>query len=263
MTLTGQSRPQLAVLSEDFPKVRNEGANELSELINYIVTLLNLKVEDSEEEKGKMDMQMLLVGDLIRTEFGSLTIPEIKTAFRMYVSKQLPVKVFRILDCISVGEVLTAFIDYRNESLRVYDEKKRAMKEQSQLPEVSKSQKQELVKSGIIRVFNEYKETKVLPEPNAWIFDELYERGLIKGGTTPALQAYYQKKYEQAQQEIETELKQQNIESPAHLREVKTEIEKVITGQSDKVIIRTKSIILKEYFDKLLNNNETIEKYLK
>lgn len=262
-TSIGQSRPQLAVINEDYPKVRTEGANELSELINYIVTLLNLKIDDSEAEREKMDMQMLLVGDLIRTEFGSLTIPEIKTAFKMYVSKQLPVKVFRILDCISVGEILTAFTDYRNENLRVYDEKKRAMKEQSQLPEISESQKQELVKSGVIRVFSEYKETKSLPEPNAWVFDELYERGLIKGGTTPALQAYYQKKYEQAQHEVEGELSQVKIETPAQSKEIKAEIERIQTGQSDKVILKTKSIILKEYFDKLLNNNEEIETYLK
>ncbi len=83
-----------------------------------------MKVSNEDEEKD-MQIQMLVVKDFVTSKFGSLTIPEIKEAFKMYVAKEFPqIKVFRLLDCVSVGEVLDAYIDFRNESLRVYTGKK-------------------------------------------------------------------------------------------------------------------------------------------
>ena len=126
LTLIAQlPRPNLAVLNEDFPKVKNTDAREVSGLINYIIGVLNIKTFDDADEIKKMNVQMLLVGDLIRSKFGNLTIPEIKEAFKMYVSKELDLKVFRMLDCIAVGEVLTAYTDFRNQILQVYESKKR------------------------------------------------------------------------------------------------------------------------------------------
>lgn len=258
------NRPALAVINEDFPKVRNVDDIGVSGLLNYILALLNIKSPTDPQEIANMDIQMLLVGDLIRTEYGTLTIPEIKTAFKMYVSKQLEgVKVFRILDCISVGEVLTAFIEHRNESLRVYSEKKRTLTEKSMLPQVTDSEKLEILNAGIIRVFSEYSETKTMPEPNAYIFDELYQRKIIKEASTPTLQMYYQSKYDQAKNEIKAELKNEPAQSPNDLRNIRAELEKLESGQSGKVEIRTKRIILSEYFDKLIKNNDYVENFLK
>lgn len=137
--MTGLSRPTLAVLNEDYPKVKNiESKQEINGLINFLITILNIKIS-SEEEKLQLDKQMALIFDLIKTKFGSLTVPEIKEAFKMYVAKEFEdIKVFRMLDCIVVGEILTAFVNFRNESLRVYDSKK-----QSLLSEASPSTKNE------------------------------------------------------------------------------------------------------------------------
>ena len=102
-----QNRPAIAVLNEDFQKLRESNANDLSALINYIIIILNIKVEDSKEEIQRMNQQMVMVGDFLRTKFGHLTIPEIKEAFKMYLAREFPnIKVFRILDCPSIGEVL-------------------------------------------------------------------------------------------------------------------------------------------------------------
>lgn len=89
--------------------------------------MMNIKVSNDTEKKD-LQIQMLVVMDFIKSKFGNLTIPEIKEAFKMYVAREFPeIKVFRILDCVSVGEVLDAYKSFRNESLRVYSQKKTAL----------------------------------------------------------------------------------------------------------------------------------------
>lgn len=123
-----QNRPALAILNEDYPKVKNTTANDLSDLINYLINILNIQRPSNEDTVREMNQQMLLVGDLIRTKFGYLTIPEIKEAFKMYVSREFPqIKVFRLLDCVSIGDVLFAYTEFRSESLKIYSEKKQAL----------------------------------------------------------------------------------------------------------------------------------------
>jgi hypothetical protein len=265
LTSTGQSnRPHLAVINEDYPKIRDTNANDLSGLINHIIALLNIQKFNSPEEIQRMDEQMLLVGDLLRTEFGKLTIPEVKMAFKMYVTRQFPnLKVFRLLDCIAIGELLSTFIEYRNESLRTYDHKKQVM--QQAIPEMSDSQKLEIATKGIIRIFSVYKATGELPEPCAWVFDDLHERKIIRDAATPAEQMYYQKQYNKALQEVNAELtKAKSINPLDHVinREVKAEIEKVLQGNSEKVTLRCKKLILADYFTKLVKENTDIQSVL-
>jgi hypothetical protein len=127
------SKPTLAKLNEDYPKVKNIIiASDIEDLMNFLIRILNIKISN-QEDQDNLDFQMPLILDFIKTKFGTLTIPEIKEAFKMYVAKEFEdIKVFRMLDCIVVGEILTAFINFRNDSLRVYDDKKRNLLE---LPE--------------------------------------------------------------------------------------------------------------------------------
>ena len=94
--------------------------------MNYLIRILNIKTANIEDQEN-LDFQMPIILDFIKTKFGSLTIPEIQEAFKMYVAKEFDLKVFRMFDCVAVGEILTAFLNYRNESLRIYDDKKRKL----------------------------------------------------------------------------------------------------------------------------------------
>lgn len=154
--MTELSRPTLAVLNEDFPKVRSiQAKEEINGLLNFLITILNIKVS-SDDEKLQLDKQMILIFDLIKTKYGSLTVPEIKEAFKMYVSKEFPeIKVFRMLDCIVVGEILTAFTDFRNESLRVYDAKKQSLLNKPS--EISEEEKQAIRNDFLMLIFEDLK----------------------------------------------------------------------------------------------------------
>lgn len=123
--------------------------------MNFLIRILNIKVSN-EEEQDNMDFQMPLILDFIKSKFGTLTIPEIKEAFKMYVANEFAdIKVFRMLDCIVVGEILTAFTNFRNDSLRVYDDKKRLLLAEAE-PK-SEEQKKQIRNDFLKQIFEDLK----------------------------------------------------------------------------------------------------------
>lgn len=95
----------------------------------------------------------------------------------MFVSGEFPeLKVFRILDCIVVADVLNAFKEFRNDSLRTYDFKKQNLLQQSQTmtEEEKNKNREELLQN----VFNDLKVAGF--SSDAWLlYDELDKNGLI------------------------------------------------------------------------------------
>ena len=248
--MTELSRPTLAILSEDYPKVKNiESKQEINGLLNFLITILNIKTS-SEDDQRELDKQMVLVFDLIKTKFGSLTAPEIKEAFKMYVSKSFPdIKVFRLLDCISVGEVLSAYTDFRAETLRSYSQKKTMF--QNQLPEMTDQAKEEIIKSGVNRVFIEYQETKKVQDNTEYLFDFLIEKSVIKNGNNPKIVEYYQSKLKEGEDLVKKELLNQMGSSDTTIRKKAIEDFKELNlGNNTKSMIKAKRIILIEFFDK-------------
>lgn len=206
------------------------------------------------------------INKMILSTYSDLTLEEIYKAFEMerygvYEAKNEHYGLFNA--------------DYVSAVLKKYRKWKQDVKFQHNIgpaqlpPQISETEKQQILLSGIVRVFNEYSETKVLPDPNAYIFDALYEKSLIRDAETPGEHEYYQKQYAKAKKLVEAEIKnaKNDISSSAtistyHKRAYKEEISKILEGKSDKVIIRCKSLILQDYFDKLIKQGVTIETVL-
>jgi hypothetical protein len=256
LALIGLSRPTLAILNEDHPKVKNiESKQETNELLNFLITILNIKVSSKEEEL-QLDKQMILIFDLIKTKFGNLTIPEIKEAFKMYVAKEFAdVKVFRLLDCVSVGEVLTAYIDFRNESLRVYDSKKRALIEAP--PEVSEIQKNEIRERFLKSIFDELTEKGF--SQNAWhLFEKLELSGKIKI-TAEDKKALYLKQLRNYEIEEKAEIRgKYTTNSKAFLRDLEDKIKG--KGTIGSVVNRCRSITASNFLMKHISDFENFKK---
>jgi len=138
---------------------------------------MNIKVSN-ENEKRDLQVQMLVIMDFIKTKFGNLTIPEVQEAFKMYVAREFSeIKVFRILDCVSVGEVLDAYKTFRNESLMVYSRKKSDLLNAPK--EVTEEQKQKIREEFLKSLFDDLKTEKF--STDAWLlFEELEVSGKIK-----------------------------------------------------------------------------------
>jgi len=236
-------------LSEDNQKVRVSGANEISSLINYLITLLNIKADPSEQ--NYLNNQMLVVGELIITKFGELTIPEIKEAFRMYVAREFAdIKPFRLLDAIAVGEVLNAFREYKRESLHVYNQKKIAMlPEQTEITESEKSEIRKQWKEDFMKRFENKERTD-----DAWLmYNELISDGL------KVLDERKKQLYISESKRYLEELKSKTITQPSlqTKQAYKEAVEKLSKNDTNGYITnRCKTILVLEYLEKL----ETIKK---
>lgn len=237
----------LAILNEDYPKVKTiESKQEINGLINFLITIINIKVS-SEEEKLQLDKQMVLIFDLIKTKFGSLTVPEIKEAFKMFIAKEFPeLKVFRILDCVVVADVLNAYKEFRNESLRAYDVKKQNLLEQPKpmSKEDIKKNQEDLLKI----VFDDLKETGI--SLDAWL---LYENLEINGMISIS-KAQKKEMYAQQAQIYLVELVQETTQRYFHsaktvIEDARNKIEKgkVIGSVANKCKSIVVSNILKNY----------------
>lgn len=230
LALKDSSRPMLAKLNEDFPKFRDVIAlNEIEGLINFLLTLLNIKVSN-ESEKIQLDNQMALIIDLVRTKFGSLTIPEIKEAFKMYVAKEFPeLKTFRILDSITVGEVLTAYTNYRNDFLRIYDQKNKIAN--TPVVEISDEQKKAIRQEFLKMVYDEIKKTGYCHDARH-LFFELQESGkmIISDSVKKDL---YKKQFDKELFALKT----QNLKTPSN--QLKETIKTMESLNADGKFVKT------------------------
>lgn len=248
------NRPLLAKLNEDFPKLKTIVDTSITDsLLNYIITLLNIKVENEIQSKD-LNIQMLVILDFVKDKFGFLTVEEIREAFKMYVAKELGFKeIYRNLDTIVVSDVLNAYVDFRNESLRVYEMKKQNLLQQDK--KITKEESDKMVISGINEIFKEYKNTKTIPIPNFWIFDFLVDKDKIK------ISNNYANYYEGKRQIAKSILKEEYSAVPtkkSNREDYKKVLQKI--EQNDKSIIdlKTKELVIIDYFDKLILENKDL-----
>ncbi len=204
------------------------------------------------------------ITNLIFSYYSDLTVEEIFKAFELERFGEYPERTehYQFFNSEYVSAVLKKYKVWKNNTKIQHNITK--PENVALLPSISDSQKEEILIKGIVRVFSEYKQTKILPEPNTHIFDELLSRGLILGANTPKLEKYYADKMEEAKLELKKELEAEK--STANFIQRKTiarEIEQILQGGSNRIIVKTKKIVLKEYFDKLIEQGIEIEVKLK
>jgi hypothetical protein len=259
-----QSRPLLAVINEDYPKIRLVTDNsEQDGLINYLITLLNIKVSN-ELEKQDLQVQMLVILDFIKSKFGFLTIPEIREAFKMYAAKDFGHKdIFRQLDTIVVSDVLNKFMTFRADNLRKYNQDKQALIQNKSM-EISEQEKNQIMIDAVNKKYSEYLNTNEVEEPFNHVFKELVEIGKIKMPTTetPKIAEYYQKKLTDAHAKILREYGLKKSVDAIERNKNKAIINALINNTENqdakaKIEIRAKKLVLIDYFNKCKNESLT------
>ena len=144
------------MLKENNEKWKNVTAEVKEDCLDFMLEILNIKIVDDEDQHA-INRQLVLVADLIQSHFSVLTAPEIKEAMKMYVSKRfLQVKVFRLIDCVSIGEILTAYIEFRNQNIEPFLNKRKNLLLES--VEVSQKEKEKIREDYLKTVFNEIAE---------------------------------------------------------------------------------------------------------
>jgi hypothetical protein len=133
------------------------------------------------------------------------------------------------------------------------------------IPEITESQKKEIIDNGIIRKYTEFKETGRIEDPFVYIFDELYSRDLIRkvNPDDPSIKKYYEKILQEAILEIKYELKSSSSFDKNTRSEIKNQIEKLENGNTDLAQIRAKMNVLKAFFKRYLEKEDEFKKIIK
>lgn len=166
----------MLTLKENEHKWKQGTLEEKEDCLNFMIEILNIRIV-TDEEQDSINRQMLIINDLISRYYSNLTIGEIKEAMRLYVFKQFSeIKVFRLIDAVSVGEILKAYIDYRNEVIEPFLQKRQNL---LNAPiEKSELEKQKIRNEFVKMVYDEILEKGYCSE--AWyIFKTLEEKEKI------------------------------------------------------------------------------------
>jgi hypothetical protein len=241
----------LAILNENYPKMRNiQSLNEVDSTIDFILDILGIKNLD--DDFNEHNRKFRFICEFIISEFGFLTIPEIKEAFKMYVAKKFGHKdIFRILDVIVISEVLNCFVEYRSDTLRIHTQKaqKLALQEENKLSD-SEIDKQMI--EAVNNRYLEFIESNTISEPLEHIFKELIERKILKmpSAEFPKLYEYYDNKLLEAKKQIKEELNSQVSITKKEKEQVQEQLKLLSESNSSKVEIRAKKLVLIEFFAK-------------
>ncbi|WP_395073849.1 hypothetical protein [Flavobacterium sp.] len=211
----------------------------------------------------------------IKEEIDFATKADLFRNIKNYCSDLTLEEIYKAFELERYGEYLTKSnhfqlfgTDYFSEVIKKYREWKRntltehniIMEVKNQLPEISESQKTQIVTNGIIRAFNEFKENKIISEPCVHIFDELLSRGFIIGANSDKLVSYYAKKQNEAKDQLEKEILYEISNSySSERKKLQNILEEILKGDSNKIVIRTKKIVLQEYFSKLISEDRNID----
>ncbi len=248
----------------NFKKIRDRKTEpHISTLVSIMWTRISLL------SGLKTETHMEIAQDLtnmIFSAFNELSLEEIYKAFELerYSIYEAKTSHFQLFNSDYVSEILKKYKKWKENTkiqhnICVSDLKKNT------LPELTQNAKKELLDNAIVRVFNEYKETKEIQDPCAHIFDELFERGFIKKITSSKIFNYYQEKRNLAEEMLRQEYKQElSFEANKTKRlQINEILNNLAEKQSSLIENRAKKLVLIDFFEKKISENIDLENLIK
>ena len=230
----------------------------LAPVLVKISALAGIKTEiDSFTKKDIMNM--------LFSRFKQLSTADIWKAFeleRYFVYDEITDH-FQLFNSTYIAKVLDKYLIWkRNEQISISYTP--PIDENNLLPEMTESNKKEIMTNAIIKYFEYFKENGKLPdEPVTHIFDELYDRGFIvkpetdKNKVTEYFIKQQNKAYIQLKEEYKSQIKTSDLSIRDSLRQKIKELE---LGDKGAVIVRMKRNILFDFFNKYKNDNDFINR---
>jgi len=246
----------------DFKKLRDRKTEInigflLSIAWTKICALSGLKVADSDEISQD-------ITNMIFSVYSELSIEEIYKAFELERHGVYDKKTehFQLFNAEYVADILKKYKKWKQETKFQHHI---SPKKETVTLDANLIDEKTTMDNAIIRKFNEYLELKDIEEPFVYIFDELYERNIIKKPTKeePEIQMYFLKKLEQAKIQVEEELQKSTSVNKQDRLNFKEELNKIQSGNTDKAQVRAKKNILMEFFKKHADIKTDFEKFIK
>lgn len=246
------------MLKENNEKWKTVTAEVKEDCLDFMLEILNIKVIEDEDQDA-IDRQLILVADLITRHFSNLTAEEVKEAMRMYVSKKFTdVKVFRLIDCVAIGEILTAYIEFRNQAIQPF-----LLKRQNLLNapiEKSEEEKQQIFNDFVKMVYEEVTEKDFCDD--AWyLFKQLEDNKKINISNEEKTELYKKELSIYVPAERQRIIKQ----NPLNGKHLVKDFEKTYEGKKRPVYVqnRCRSILVSEFIKESIKSLEELKNALK
>lgn len=221
-------KPQLATLREEKKLKDYEDIERLTVAETIVSNLLDLI---GVSNKSNEEHHIALVGYLMKNEY-EFTPREIMKAYDLSLRGKLGIDLFQQLNTLQYNKVMNAFRTYRNKSLKNYNLNLQKIKIESEMIRATDEEKKEIIQKAVIEQFFLSNNDEPLDEYRFWLYNYMFERGIIT---------------EQDKKTTwKTEWKKENVfqeKKSKHIRLKKDAIQK-------KVILKVKEILITKAFKK-------------
>jgi hypothetical protein len=202
----------------------------------------------------KNEIEYLIGKDILKmllSTYADLTLEELYMAFELerYGGLEDKTEHFQLFNADYIAKILKKYKKWKINIKTHHDLTPDTMK----TAEITEGKKELIMINGVNRLYQEYKETKEIPDPSEYIFDFLVEKGKIKNNNNPKLLEYYQLKLQEAKQQLKSEHSKKTSIDISERKRIKVDLDQIIAGHSPKIILRAKRNILKEYFEKQIS----------
>lgn len=223
-------------------KIRTIDDSELGPAIGFIFQNISLLigVKSQISDINKKDIRNMIV-----KYYGNLSLEEIVYAFELERYNQLEPKTehFQLFNAEYVSTVLKKYKNWLSQ-IR-FDNNLPMSIEKPKKPSLSESEKQEILKKGCIRCFNEYKSTGTVKEGNTHIYEFLIDEKALKSFSIEQKNAAIKI----AKEKIKLQAKSLGLVKGK-------EIIKSLENKNNKSVInKAKSLLLESYFMSLGNKH--------
>lgn len=230
-----------------FDKIRNIPRNEVSEgLAMIFVKVSNISgIKEAISDINKQDIK-----EMILSRFAGLSLEEIDYAFKLerYGAYGDKTQHFQLFNSEYVSTVLNKYKKWLNEK-RVNNNLPISEKEKPM--ELTEEEKELIVYTGVIGCFKTFEETKRIEAGKGWVYDFFFEKKRLPKHTDEFKASVMEK----AKTELENEIKSGGINL-----QVKEALKNI---QPSGIAIKCKEIILREYFERLIEEKIDIKAEMK
>ena len=168
-------KPQLATLREEKKLKDYEDVERLTIAETIVSNLLDIIGVSS---KSNEEHHIALIKYLKDDEY-EFTPREIMKAYDLALRGKIGIDLFQQLNTLQYNKVMNAFRGYRNKSLKNYNLNLQKQKIESQMIRATEEEKKEIIQKAIIEQYFLSRNDEPLDEYRFWIYEYLFERGII------------------------------------------------------------------------------------
>lgn len=223
---------------------------ELKHLFVFQTAAYRIKEEMSQNEKKE-------IKELILRRFKRLSVNELYYAFKLHRSNDIcaELKPYGYISVSFVATILNAYVEWKRD---VRFKNNLSISKNHENQSVSDEEKKRLVVNGVLRVFDSWSEHKVFPDGSIYVYDVLYDVGLLP--TDPEVKKQYYKRAVETVR-VKAELDRQSVGlDMKRLREIQQVLKSLEKKKSTHVQAQAKMDVVTDYFKKV--TREELEEIL-